>query len=83
MELNEQEAAVLRRKLESAEAENERLLKEIKDLLSYRDNKKVGNTGSGVNTKIGTISRRNEVMGVTEYVITITILCDEYMVFRF
>ncbi|XP_047737121.1 nucleoprotein TPR, partial [Hyalella azteca] len=45
LELNEQEASVLRRKLETAESENERLQREIKDLLSCRENKKPNSLG--------------------------------------
>ncbi|KAF2357410.1 Protein SOGA [Trinorchestia longiramus] len=45
MELNEQESAVLRRKLETAESENERLQREIKELLSFKDNKKTNSLG--------------------------------------
>lgn len=44
LELNEQESAVLRRKLETSESENERLQREIRDLLSYKDTKKTTNS---------------------------------------
>lgn len=41
LELNEQEASVLRRKVEDLETENERLLKEIRDVLSRTDTRAI------------------------------------------
>lgn len=51
LELNEQEAAVLRRKVEDLESENERLQKNIKEVLLTTDSKsrKVGGLSPWIN----------------------------------
>ncbi|XP_064088182.1 trichohyalin-like [Macrobrachium nipponense] len=71
LELNEQEAAVLRRKVEDLESENERLQREIKGVLSSADlrTKKGDSSGDSqrlekeadlLRTKIGDMEQENE-----------------------
>merc|ERR1711874_144120 len=62
LELNEQETAVIRKKMEGVETENERLQNEIRDLLNSADSKSKKVDYSGESIDIRKLAKEAEIL---------------------